>query len=350
MKRPRGFTLIELLVVVAILALLIALLLPNLNKAKEVAKRTRCLANMRQIGAALFTYGGQNDGMVPDGAQVVFQWHPQYGVRTIADGSAALTQSWPEQLFADGVVLQKYVGKASTTVNATGGPGSHYNMFISNSGIFHCPSADTHNPSWAAFGSPTYESGVGGTGFGNTGGGYGMGWYAASTWYGLPPSVAETAGGPHGSARIPKTGALASGNLQVPYTMKTHYWRAQGIIAYESEVTGASYMWTGPMAGTRTGVYYTRHKGANYLLGDGHAEYGSFWHLTNTDDLKKWPENEWRHSGIPGGLAGAGWTTPATNRQPPDFSRWGHNPNGRFYNTNVDRPPFSAAGMLRPGT
>jgi len=349
MKRPRGFTLIELLVVVAIIALLIALLLPNLNKAKEVAKRTRCLANMKQIGAALFTYGTQNDGAVPDGAQVVFQWHPQYGVRTIADGTAALTQSWPEQLYADGVVLQKYVGKSNTS--ASGGPGSHYNMFISNVGIFHCPSADTHNPpvNGGAMGNVS-EAGTNGTGYGNTCGGYGMGWYAASTWYGLPPSVAETAGQAHGSARIPKTGAMAQSGLQFPYTMKTHYYKSNGIIAYESEVTGSNYMWTGPMSGTRTGVYFTRHKGANYLLGGGYAEHSATQHLTNTDDLKKWPENEWRHSGIPGGLAGAGWTTPATNRQPPDFSRWSHNPNGRYYNTNQDRPPFSADGLLKPGT
>jgi len=66
-KSRRGFTLIELLVVVAIIALLIALLLPALARARELARRSVCGSNLRQIGLATATYGetSQTGGKFP---------------------------------------------------------------------------------------------------------------------------------------------------------------------------------------------------------------------------------------------------------------------------------------------
>jgi prepilin-type N-terminal cleavage/methylation domain-containing protein len=65
MERRKGFTLIELLVSIAIIAILAALLTPALSQAKQSAKRSRCISNLRQLGLSAQMYLGEHQDRMP---------------------------------------------------------------------------------------------------------------------------------------------------------------------------------------------------------------------------------------------------------------------------------------------
>ena len=74
MKRRNAFTLVELLVVIGIIALLIAILLPALGKARDAAQRTNCGSNLRQVGFAYSQYASRYKNQIPLG------WHGYDGL------------------------------------------------------------------------------------------------------------------------------------------------------------------------------------------------------------------------------------------------------------------------------
>jgi len=64
-RRHLGFTLVELLVVIGIIALLISMLLPALNRARDSARTLQCLSNLRQIQFGLLQYLRDNKDIIP---------------------------------------------------------------------------------------------------------------------------------------------------------------------------------------------------------------------------------------------------------------------------------------------
>lgn len=65
MSRSKAFTLIELLVVIAIIAILMGILMPTIQAAKERGRRVKCMANLRQVGLAAHMYADENKGFLP---------------------------------------------------------------------------------------------------------------------------------------------------------------------------------------------------------------------------------------------------------------------------------------------
>jgi prepilin-type N-terminal cleavage/methylation domain-containing protein len=114
-----GFTLIELLVVVAIIAVLISILLPSLQKAREQARTTVCLANERQMGTAYFLYANNYNGMLP--SHIDNYWSDLIYRSSIWDNT---TKKWlglglffSEKLLSDGHIFYCPSGMGEVTYN-----------------------------------------------------------------------------------------------------------------------------------------------------------------------------------------------------------------------------------------
>ena len=99
--RRGGFTLVELLVVIGIIALLISILLPSLNAAREQAQVIKCLSNLRQIGVAAAAYTAQNKNtLLPADVRRLNPNSPTLAVN--GQNYQDVEETWATILVADG--------------------------------------------------------------------------------------------------------------------------------------------------------------------------------------------------------------------------------------------------------
>jgi len=145
-RRTWGFTLIELLVVISIIALLVSILLPALNQAREIAKRTICSSHLHQCDIALKTYLGDHKfypphDKIPD--DIYNAWNGTSGNMCAGNGSGVSCPDYAYWIAAVKFFDSEEDGYDNWEKDPRNWVSEFYKSYLVDSECLHCPSQFT---------------------------------------------------------------------------------------------------------------------------------------------------------------------------------------------------------------
>jgi prepilin-type N-terminal cleavage/methylation domain-containing protein/prepilin-type processing-associated H-X9-DG protein len=262
MRIRRGFTLVELLVVIGVIALLIAMLLPALNSARQQAMGLKCLSQMRQLGNALAMYVGDNRGWLPS-ADTAGPLYPENFVGVSGNKTFRVldsTHTWVG--WVDGGPTGQAIENGSLW------------KYVKNAAIYKCPS-DFNQYRSRSYSMNTYLC---------SGTPFGVGLY-------FNIYKITQAANPSGTIAFAEECDPRSNGFGTSQTVMANQWNLNGWLQFPLAADAIPAL--APTQDYFGDMVASWHRnGANFAFVDGHAEYWRFSDARTVNCLKNdptWP-------------------------------------------------------------